>query len=182
MKRTYKSLPLALLTLALVAVSAAPAGATNQVERPYKSTEAGFVMVDLAGCDDSGFPLVVCPNTTTGTSNTTHLGKTTTTSSGFSTLDFGAGPCQLDGGVEGVVTYNFGVGTFEAANGDTVVVSFENTGCADLLGSGAAGPLVGTQTVIGGTGRFAGATGSTVVTGVGQGDTFYLEAVGTITY
>lgn len=182
MKRTYRLLPLALLTLALVAVSVAPAGAANQVERPYKSNEAGFVVVDLAECDDTSPPLVVCPNTTTGTSNTTHLGKTTTTSSGTSTLDFGVEPCLLFDGGLGVVSHNVGTGVFEAANGDKLFVAFQNTGCADLSGAGEAGPLVGTQTFTGGTGRFAGASGTTVVTGVGQGDTFVLEAVGTISY
>lgn len=182
MKRMFRLAPLALLTLALLATIAAPAIAGNTVERPYTSTEAGSVEVDLAACDDSGFPLVVCPNTTSGESRTTHLGRTATTSSGLSTLDFGAEPCDLSDGSQGVVTHNVGTGIFVAANGDELHVAFQNTGCADLSGNDAAGPLVGTQTFTGGTGRFAGASGSTVVTGVGQGNTFYLEAVGTITY
>lgn len=181
MRRNYRSLPLTLLTLALVAASAAPAIAGRPVERPYKSTETGTVVVDLAACDDSGFPIVVCPNTTSGSSNTTHLGLTATTSAGTSSLDLTAA-CELFDGTFGVESHNVGTGVFVAANGDEVHVAFQNTGCADLSGAGAAGPLEGTQTFTGGTGRFAGASGNTVVTGVGQGDTFFLEAVGTISY
>ncbi|NND03531.1 MAG: hypothetical protein HKN91_12165 [Acidimicrobiia bacterium] len=71
---------------------------------------------------------------------------------------------------------------FVAANGDELHVAFANVGCADLSRNDAAGPLVGAQTFTGGTGRFAGATGSTVVTGVGQGDNFSQNVAGTISY
>lgn len=180
MRRIYKALPLALLTLALVAASAAPAVGHQQVERPYKSTEAGSV--EIGACDDSGFPVIVCPFTTSGESHSTHLGKTTTTSSGTSTLNLLSEPCELFDGTLGIESHNVGTGVFVAANGDALWVSFENTGCADLSGAEAAGPLVGTQTFTGGDGRFAGASGSTTVTGVGQGPNFLLQAVGTLTY
>lgn len=128
-----------------------------------------------------GFPLCRLPQHNYRNVNTTHLGKTSTTRTGTSTLNF-LEACELFDGSLGVVSNNVGTGVFVAANGDELWAAFQNVGCADLSGADAAGPLVGTQTFTGGTGRFAGASGSTTVTGVGQGDTFLLKAVGTISY
>lgn len=124
----------------------------------------------------------MCDNTTTSSGNVKHLGKVTTTSSGTSGIDFGVPPCELEDGSDGVVVHNEGTGVVVAANGDELYLAFENTGCADLSGTGVAGSLVGSQTITGGTGRFDGASGQTVSNGTAAGDGFTLVAIGTITY
>lgn len=72
-----------------------------------------------------------------------------------------------------------------AANGDTLTGEFENSGCASLDPATAdigTTPLNGTQTITGGAGRFAGASGSATTSGFGVGPDYELTWEGTLTY
>ena len=74
-----------------------------------------------------------------------------------------------------------GVATLVAANGDEVDVVYEFT--FDPLVFVLPMPIGGTMTVVGGTGRFAGASGFAEVEGMNNGDgTFSLSWEGTIAY
>jgi hypothetical protein len=55
---------------------------------------------------------------------------------------------------------------FTAANGDTLVIAQE--GSSEVIGDFDGYTLTATRTVLGGTGRFAGATGSGTLDGVGD--------------
>ena len=83
---------------------------------------------------------------------------------------------------EGIVFTSAGRFTFTAANGDELTGTFENTGCLGITASTSGSAITGSQTFDGGTGRFEIATGETTTSGVGIGDLFELDAVGTITY
>jgi hypothetical protein len=178
MNRFRRAPHVALLIVAMVAFAAAPALAGGKGERPYKGLEHGSVVVDFAGCVErpgTGGAVVDCPFTTDSTANFTHLGKTTGTSTGIATLDFG-NPCEGEGSA--TVT-NVGSGVFTAANGDELWLDFENTLCFGPSESA----LTGTQTITGGTGRFAGATGSAVLSGTSFDDSTYdIRPAGTIGY
>jgi hypothetical protein len=175
MKRVTKTVAFAFLVVAVALATAAPASAGKRVERPYKGQEQVVLTVDPA-CDFSG----PCSFTTVSDGGTSsHLGKTSTTSEGFVEL---TGGCLLSDGVSfGAAFSTSGTFTTEAANGDTLLGIFENAGCAGLTPETAAipGGIAGTQTIIGGTGRFAGASGSTVTFGDGLGP---LHWIGTLTY
>lgn len=67
-----------------------------------------------------------------------------------------------------------GVQMLDFGNGDTLTLSFENLWYPDL------GERVGPYLITGGTGRFAGASGSGTLTGVPNTGQFYLE--GTISW
>ncbi len=184
MKRIKETLPVGLLVVALATLTAAPAAASDHVERPHKGTDVGTVVLQpIENCDATGFPVFVCEFTTTGTGNHTHLGKVATSSTGLATFNIFAPPCELlDGSNIGLVVENAGTFVFVAANGDEVSGTFENTVCAGPPGSGLAGGLAGTQTITGGTGRFEGATGNVDTIGTGVDDTFNLTFNGAIEY
>jgi hypothetical protein len=90
------------------------------------------------GCDDASFPGVL-----DGDGRVTHLGRTEVL--GFDCVDF----------VTGAITN--GTGIYTAANGDTLEVTF--SGQADVSADGATFTGDGTTAVVGGSGRFARASG-----------------------
>ncbi|MBT8241987.1 MAG: hypothetical protein HKN94_10975 [Acidimicrobiales bacterium] len=174
MKRITSALTVGLLAIAMVAATASPVSAGNQAERPYKGQEQVFLSLDPS-CDFTG----PCGFTTDSAGTSSHLGKTTGTSTGIVSL---TGPCTLlDGVTPGAAFSTSGEYIITAANGDTLSGIFENSGCAGLAPGTEMipGGIAGTQTIIGGTGRFEGASGSTVTFGDGIGP---LHWVGTLTY
>ena len=127
-----------MIALSLVLVLAGPVAAADQV--PFKGTLAGTVTITPL---DPPFASVLIE----GTGNATHLGRYS---------------------IEFIATVNQatrqGVGpgllVFTAANGDTLTA--EGMGQATLLAPGVLS-ITETATITGGTGRFAGATGSFVI-------------------
>ncbi len=159
MKRLQRRLVLGLLVLALTALSALPALAGNQVERPFKGTSIVTLTVD----PECNLPVeFVCSFTTTDVGNASHLGKIVTFSEGEIAL---TGPCVLSDGTSQGVGFQTG-GTFNhtAANGDMIMGTFENEGCVGLTPETASipGRINGSQEITGGTGRFADASGETI--------------------
>jgi hypothetical protein len=77
-------------------------------------------------------------------------------------------------------------GQMVAANGD--LITYTGDDIVDVTnfvtGAGSTGPITGTWTITGGTGRFEGATGSFTINGTVdfQANTFSAECVGTIIY
>jgi hypothetical protein len=148
---------LAIAALVVTVAAAAPAGAQKQV--PFKGTFQG------QDTDTGSTPSTVTV-ATTGTGIATHLGQ-------FSFSQ--------------EVTVNLSNGTdtgsarLIAANGDsvdvTIVGSGETTSTPGLFS------ITETWTIIGGTGRFAGAQGSVIVDRLASGITFLTSASfhGTIT-
>lgn len=160
---------------------AVPAANGKQVERPYRAFEAGTVQIDLGNCSFQGEGLT-CPVSTQSSGKAKHLGKITVSSEGSLTLT-GAECILLDGTTPGQAFKGSGEFVAIAANGDELHGTYENTGCAEggtppTIGTG----LVGSQTITGGTGRFANATGSTTTQGSALGADFDLTANGTISY
>ena len=172
-------LALAIVGVLWVAV-AVPASAGSDVERPYKGTEIGTTTVFF---DDTCVPgPVTCVVTTESTAKITHVGKAAVTSEGEITIFFAEGCTLLDGVTPGAVFRAKGTSEIVAANGDRLFGTYENQGCAGPPGGDIGTALVGSQTITGGTGRFAGATGSTTVDAVAVDDAFELHFEGTITY
>jgi len=135
--------------------------AKHPVERPFKASGIGTSVIDATGT--AGTYQIV--------GNATHLGQMVLT-----------GPWQITGGDFVGFTYLvFHVaGTYTAANGDTIEVD-----CPlwvtqyDAVGN----PVTSTGlvNVVGGTGRFANASGS-YVGNIYPGDTLTFTAEGTISY
>ena len=98
-----------------------------------------------------------------------HLGRTTATNEETSTFT-----------PTGIIISN--TATYTAANGDQLFVTFSGT--ATLPDANLAVSISGTETVTGGTGRFAGATGSLSRTGTVSTASLSgrFEMVGTINY
>jgi hypothetical protein len=177
MKRITRTLLFGALVLALAAMSATPAAAgDNEKARPYKSEGTIVLIVDITLCVAVGFE-TTCPFDTSSTFIGTHIGLSTGTSQGVVVLDFSpAGACVDAGGVDGVLFSAVNDGTIVAANGSELYTHNESSGCfVDL-----AVPFVttGTTTFDGGTGRFAGASGSNTFVNDGGAT----NSVGTITY
>jgi hypothetical protein len=129
-------LPIAAIVLAVAL--AGPAAAANQV--PFKGSLEGVVTITPV---DSQFAFVRIQ----GTGNATHLG--------LFTVDI---PHLVDRQARtGIGTY-----TFTAANGDTLTADF--TGQATPTASPTILSIVEIAVITGGTGRFADATGSFIVT------------------
>ncbi len=161
--RTFPARLMLASTVTLLAATlalATPASATNGQpgkELPYQGVMAGSVSVNFAPY----FPFVRdtfggrCSvpsdwvSSWTATGEATHLGLFSGGGSTCARVDFATG----------VVAFGDGVGTLTAANGDTLN--------ATLAGYGSI--LDGTETeewtLVGGTGRFAGATGQARSTG-----------------
>jgi hypothetical protein len=133
-----------MLALGLLAATAASDGAANAASQtPFFSRLTG--VVSGTGCA----PLTICiSGTLEGTA--THLGRAVLTKS--ATIHITFTPCD-DGGRLSTYTEE---ATLTAANGDTLTLSGEGTACAANGRAISSGAL----TVTGGTGRFAGATGS----------------------
>jgi hypothetical protein len=138
MKNIMKSINyLQMTALFLTAALAGSVAAEEQV--PFKGSIQTAEILDF-----SGFPTAVT-SSAVGTGNATHLGRFTVV--WVVEIDF-----TLPGGAA------IGSGVYTAANGDSLFV--------DLVGHGAPTEnpdvisIVDVQTITGGTGRFAGATGS----------------------
>jgi hypothetical protein len=131
---------LALFVVAPAAAVAKPGG----TDRPVKGSTAGTTTVDIA----TGV------GTSQGTGTVSHLGKTTFTLN-FTVLP--TGPTTVT---------NSGTGTLVAANGDQVFVTFTGSGTVPSLiptvGQNIDATLV--STIVGGTGRFSDASGTTTTT------------------
>ena len=87
-----------------------------------------------------------------GTGNATHLGRMTGTGSNCTELSLGTGAVAIWGGTA----------TFVAADGSSVTVTYEGAQEAPVAGAATA---ITENTVVSGTGRFAGADGSWTTTG-----------------
>jgi hypothetical protein len=175
MSRLARALTFGLLVVAMAMATAAPASAGKRVERPYKGQEQVVLTLEPT-CDFTG----PCDFTTVSAGGTSsHLGKTSTTSKGV--VELTGGCILLDGTSPGAAFKTSGTFITVAANGSTLLGTFENAGCTGLTPDTAAipGGITGTQTIIGGTGRFEGASGSTVTFGDGLGP---LHWTGTLTY
>ena len=149
-------------------------GGKRPDELVYKGRESGTA--EIIGCDD-GQPILTCEATTAGMATVTSLGKTTSSSTATFEIDTASSCLLLDGVTQGTVLIASGKGIHHLAGGSEVHIDFESTLCT---GEGD-GSFEGTQTITGGKGRFAGATGSAVVTGSNGPDGFAISYVGTIT-
>jgi hypothetical protein len=127
------------LLLALAVVAAGPAAAKRGgTDRPLKGSGSATALVDIATGVSSN----------QGTARLSHLGKTTF-SLQFSVTAIGPTTNRVEG-----------TGTFVAANGDALFVTF--TGTSELTPSGASEETL-VFTITGGTGRFADASGTFTV-------------------
>jgi hypothetical protein len=141
--RKLTALLAVVLSLTVVSVGVA-SGAAKGTDRPYK--DKGSATLDLSDITNVSI---------TGTRNATHLGKSTWTTSNV-VIDLS----QLGNGIVGV-TYD---DTITAANGDTLTTTAVATiNVSDLTGPPL--PFSAVETITGGTGRFAGASGTFTVTG-----------------
>ena len=133
MKRDYPAVCLALAVLATLGL-AGPAAAQHQV--PFRGSLEGFGTLTFLGPTSAVADLE-------GTGNASHLGRFTFRSTAL--VDFAANI--------GLATW-----TFTAANGDTLTATA--TGSADPPATPPILHVVERAEITGGTGRFAGATGS----------------------
>ncbi|MDH3730937.1 MAG: hypothetical protein OES13_07440 [Acidimicrobiia bacterium] len=179
--RIAKVLAFSLVVLALAAATATPAAAGRSVERPYKARTVGTSVVQpIEECDFTDPPFVKCALENWGTLHATHLGRSTFSNTGTATVNPSVACIDPNGlsGIQLTVSLN---GVTVAADGSELYLHSEQSGCFVDLSV----PLetVGTNTIVGGTGRFEGATGthSTVVNGDGTG-AIVATGVGTITY
>ena len=176
----------AVVTVAGVVVAGTPAQAKQQVERPFRYLSEGTISNEpVEDCDfdflSSGEPVLLCDQQFAGTDErATHLGRTASTATGVLTIFVGRPPCTTpDGNTEGFQLESNTERTIVAANGDELSTSTTVTSCADGVGSVLP---VGTYTVTGGTGRFAGASGGGDVSSSVVGGSIDTTWTGTIEY
>ena len=168
------------LVVASTAIGAAPAGASQEVERPFHSTADGTIDLEpFPDCDFTNFPDVVCDQTIETVFIATHLGKSTNTTTGQVTLHVFQPCTTIDGNTNGVEYDVTTSAVIVAANGDELHATTNVSGCGD--GIGLTEP-VGTYTIAGGTGRFEGATGGGTISASTIGGAFSNSWTGTITY
>jgi hypothetical protein len=145
--------------------------------RPFKSSGSGTEMsLSAAGCQ---FTLAGCTVQSTGTATSSHLGTGPYTST--LTVFWAA---ATPNGAGGFCAPASGPATLTAANGDTLTMQVTGTVCeVGATSANVPHTFTGTYTITGGTGRFAGATGSGTSTGGddGYGNSYYSDA-GTIDY
>ena len=176
------------LVVATSALGATSANAAKGgIDRPMKATATGMNTIADFAAGECGFPIdlgdgrgprLVCDQTIDLDFKGTHVGRSGYTSTGSITLFLAEG-CLTSSSTLGVVFESSQTGTIVAANGDTLTAQLENRGCGD--GITQAEPT-GTFSIIGGTGRFEGATGSGTVNGVALGSSLSNEWAGTISY
>ena len=184
--RTRKSLVGAFLVAAVAAVGATPAGAAKGgTDRPFLSSATGtntfqdFQAGECGPPTGSGSDLsFVCDQSIELDFIGTHLGRSTYTSTGTITFFVFQG-CSTPSVPAGIRFASSQVASIVAANGDTLTAQVNTTGCGD--GVNPAEPS-GTFNIVGGTGRFAEATGSGILNGVALGSSLSNEWVGTISY
>jgi len=180
MKRITRALLLSALALALLAVAAPPSGAAGNgaaVERPYSATSTGTSVT--GECDLTGSPIVVCPQDSSSEVIGTHVGRGTSTVSGTTTLDFSEA-CLGRDGLPGVPVTTEQQGTIVAADGSELYIDTEVTSCFVDFGLGL--DVSGTTTIVGGSGRFEGASGSYSLVGSVDDEVAVSQSTGTITY
>jgi len=143
MRMPAKSLGRIVLSIVLLAAfaAAAPLSAANQGQVPFHASFATIFQSTLA------FPEIHV--TVQGVGQADHLGRTATFSNN-----------QVGNLITNQTTATY---TLIAANGDRVVIQDATTDHLDL-GAGTV-TFVGTYIVVGGTGRFAGATGGGILVG-----------------
>ena len=152
------------LALTVACLSGAPAfGAANGTDRPFTGSGSGTGVIGLVGGVPAG-------STIDGTENASHLGLAT-----FHTVNVFTGPTTTNT-----------TATLVAANGDTVTESGTST---SVLVNPTTFAFTAVYTTTGGTGRFAGASGSQTLTGTATLDSptslcFHVSftMTGTITY
>jgi hypothetical protein len=177
MSRTARRLIFGAIVAMLALSTAVPAVAGQAVERPFKGSETGTVVID-PDCVDF---FAGCALDTSSTGTAAHQGRTTSTSSGVIRLIPGESCLLLDGTPGALPFRSSGTYTSVAADGSTISGTYENQGCAEF-GTNIGTAIVGTQTITSGTGRFSGAAGQTVTSGRGFGAVFELSWRGTLTY
>ncbi len=150
----------------------------SQQARPFHANLSGALNPNSAPTACSGdLPLALLDYAISG--NATHLGKLNTNLSilHHDDCDLSFATMLLSTGVSGQLA---------AANGDLVYYTGEDViNVFNLLtGSGSTGPITGTWSITGGTGRFEEATGSITIEGIVDFTTlsFTAEANGTIAY
>jgi hypothetical protein len=130
----------AAITVALAVGGTASASRSNQLSLPFSATDAGIGVIVGADVDAAGNP--VFKTADSGTGQATHLGRFTLSATENVNV--------------GTKTVTEGFYTLVAANGDTLTGTYRGDVLPDLTGYVVSGPITG------GTGRFAGATGSLV--------------------
>jgi hypothetical protein len=163
---------------------ASPTGAERIVQRsqnlrPFKATLQSLV--------NPGNPLTECSGDIPGfaipdhflAGQATHLGNL---NAALSTLHHD--DCNLSFATLSLTASVSG--RLAAANGDLIYYTGDDVidASALLTGTGTTGPITGTWTITGGTGRFNGASGSFTINGIVDfiAGTFSAQANGTITY
>lgn len=177
------ALAAAAITVAGVSAIGTPAQADN-VERPFRFTSVGTITnEDFPDCDfavQTEGPVFLCDQEFAGVDERAmHLGRTTSTATGVLTVFLAKFCLTPEGNPEGREFESKTERTIVAANGDELVISTTVTGCGD--GVGLAEP-VGIYTVIGGTGRFAGASGEGEISSRTVGGILDTVWTGTIAY
>lgn len=178
MQQLIRPVSIALLTLAFAVGLAGPASAGEQVERPHQAEAFGTNTIVVEEC--VGTIVVTCPQETTTTLIGTHLGRSVSTGTGSATLDFGAPPCIGTGGAPGTPFISVQDVVTAAADGDELYSLNVTTGC--FVDFGVETLAVGTYTITGGTGRFAGATGSGSLVATVLDTALHTTWEGTLTY
>lgn len=116
----------------------------------------------------------------TGSGHATHLGRTTVSAHGTGSLVLPPVPCTVNGAPGFEVATSLPQVTLTAANGDQLfMVGPGGTFCSLLSGGGSG---TGTLVITGGTGRFAGASGSATFVSNNTPSVFVNTAEGTISY
>ena len=152
---------------------------TSSVARPFKSMGSGLEVAASSSSSGCQFTAAGCTVTTTGTANSSHLGRGAYTS--VLTIYWMQGWSNRRGGYCAPAS---GSGTLTAANGDTLNQTETGMVCeVGATGSNVPHTFNGTFVNTGGTGRFAYATGNGTVTGGddGSGNSTFSET-GTIGY
>ena len=182
MKRHTGTLLVSALVVAVTAIGSVPASASQEVEVPFRATLNGTSSFE---CDFSGLPnpAVPCDFEVETVLIGTHLGRSTMTSTGITTIYLDQ-PCTTPDDTVGVQFHSLTDVVVVAANGDELYAVNDVEGCGD--GIGVSEPF-GTYTITGGTGRFAGASGTGDVSTTTSGGTpdpgpFASSWTGTITY
>jgi hypothetical protein len=162
----------------LASPASSPIGSRSQQARAFHATLSAALNPNSAPTACSGaLPLALLDYTISG--NATHLGILNSTLSFLHHID-----CDLN--LETATLSTNVNGQLVGANGDLIYYSGQDVINVYnfLTGSGPNGPITGTWTITGGTGKFVGATGSVTLSGLVDFTTlsFTAAADGTITY
>lgn len=177
MKRrlTWKIVLLGALLLALLAPPAAGQGAA--VERPWGERTTGDSIVDFANCDLSTVPIVTCPIRLEYTVTGTYVGRADLVAVGHAIFDQSQTCVRSDGAI-GSPGRTVSEEVIVAADGSALHSHTVYEYCV----GGFPNEFAATRMILGGTGRFEGASGSVELVGVDQGGPTDMTGEGTITY